>query len=67
MTVDEKTLVRNALAAITSQLGSIAGVPIDTGNLRRSIKVRETSTGFQVYIDEEQAPYAASVELFSPY
>lgn len=65
--MNEKEIVRAALLSIVSQIGAIAGVPIDTGNLRRSIKLRETSTGFQVYIDEEQAPYASSVELFSPY
>jgi hypothetical protein len=42
-------------------------VPIRTGNLLRSIKYRRTPTGFQVYLDESQAPYAEKVEDNNPY
>lgn len=42
------------------------GVPVDTGNLRDSIKkkITETSSGIagKVYVDKTQAPYALRVE-----
>lgn len=42
--------------------GGLGSVPMDTGNLRRSIKVRVLSpTKFQLYIDEQQAPYAEDI------
>jgi len=65
--MNEKELIRGALLSIISNIGAIAGVPVKTGNLRRAIKIRETSTGFQVYMDLDQAPYAESVESVSPY
>lgn len=44
-----------------------ANVPKITGNLRASIKLKETPNGFQVYIDEGQAPYAEEVNERSHY
>lgn len=38
-----------------------ANIPYDTGNLVRSIKVRQTEYGYDVYVDMNQAPYANDV------
>lgn len=61
------SMVGAALASIVPTIGAFASVPIDTGNLRASIKLRRVGDAFEVYIDQDQAPYAASVELFKPY
>jgi hypothetical protein len=43
-------------------------VPIDEGNLRRSIKLRQIGpNNWQIYIDEKQAPYAEKVNKYNPY
>jgi len=47
---------------LTEIQGGLANVPKDTGNLRQSIKVRVVGPmQIQLYIDEEQAPYAADI------
>lgn len=51
-----------------SGLAEEANVPIQEGNLRQSIKTRKTGPGsYQVYVDEEQAPYAEKVEEMKPF
>jgi hypothetical protein len=37
----------------------IQQAPVRTGNLVNSIQVSYTATGFKIYIDNNQAPYAA--------
>jgi hypothetical protein len=37
-------------------------VPVRTGNLQRSIKMQETSSGFAFFVDNQQAPYGVYVE-----
>lgn len=45
-----------------------ANVPIDEGTLRDSIKLRQVGpTQWQVYVDEEQAPYAGKVNEYNHY
>ena len=56
------------LELIVSGIGAEANVPMKSGNLRDAIKLRKLGPlNYQVYIDEEQAPYAASMEEFKPY
>ena len=60
--------IERKLNIIVPQIGAEASVPIKSGNLRSAIKLRRTGPlNFQVYLDEEQAPYAESVELMKPY
>jgi hypothetical protein len=61
------SMVGTALASIVSNLGTIAGVPRDTGNLHASIKLRNVGDAYEVYIDTDQAPYAGSVNERSQY
>jgi len=60
--------IERKLNMIVPSIGAEANVPIDTGNLRASIRLRRIGPlQFQVYLDEEQAPYADSVESMKPY
>ena len=61
------SMVGTALASIVSNIGSIAGVPRDTGNLQASIKVRRAGDAYEVYIDEAQAPYAGRINEVNQY
>ena len=60
--------IERRLNMIVPTIGAEAAVPMRSGNLRGSIKLRRLGPlNFQVYIDEEQAPYAESVEYMKPY
>jgi len=43
--------VRAVVETIIPSAGGLAGVPVRTGRLVSSIKIRETEYGFDVYID----------------
>jgi hypothetical protein len=56
------------LELIVNGIGAEAGVPVKSGNLRSAIKLRKMGPmNYQLYIDEEQAPYAGSIEDLKPY
>lgn len=69
------------MARIESSIVSNPEIPQDTGNLKRSIKVRKTSYGYDIYLDtgsmttEEWeknpvsgvAPYGVQLNNFKPY
>ena len=61
------SMVGTALASIVSSLGTIAGVPRDTGNLHASIKLRRVGDAYEIYIDETQAPYAGKINETNQY
>lgn len=61
------SMVGTALASIIPSIGAAASVPIDTGNLRASIKLRRVGDAYEIYIDQQQAPYAARVNEYSQY
>ncbi len=60
--------IEKELEMIIGGIGAQAGVPMKSGNLRKAIKLRRTGpTSFQIYMDEEQAPYAEAIEELKPY
>ena len=59
--------IEQQIIIIIQTLAEEAGVPIKTGNLRKAIKYKQTDSGFQVYIDEAQAPYAKDIEAIAPF
>ena len=69
MSIEELLLeIEAELDLIVSGIGADANVPMKSGNLRDSIKLRKLGPmNFQLYIDEEQAPYAGSIEEMKPY
>ena len=46
-----RSRVKAVLDTIVPSAGGMAGVPVDTGRLVSSIKIRQTDYGFDVYID----------------
>jgi hypothetical protein len=57
-------IVSNELNRIVADIqGGLGNVPKDSGNLRESIKIKIIGpTNFQLYIDEQKAPYAGKID-----
>ena len=61
-------IIEREIQRALSGLGEEAGVPKKTGNLRDAIKYRKIGLNqYQIYIDEEQAPYAGDIEAIAPF
>ena len=61
-------IIEREIQRALSGLAEEANIPMKTGNLRASIKYRKIGPNqYQVYIDEQQAPYAGDVEEMAPF
>jgi hypothetical protein len=62
MTLQEmNTIIDRVMSSISNEIATSSDIPEVTGNLKRSIKIRPSSDGFDIYVDETQAPYAGQV------
>jgi hypothetical protein len=62
MTLDEMNIIIDrVMSSVSNDIMQSGDVPEITGNLKRSIKVRPAEYGFDIFVDDTQAPYAATV------
>lgn len=62
MTLQEMNeTIDRVMATISNEIATSDDVPVVTGNLRSAIKVRPAAYGFDIYVDQDIAPYGAAV------